>query len=59
VKPWQPIRQSADGRRKVPKPNPGKTGDDKNKHGNNENISSDSKKPNRTVHAYVHGMVEG
>jgi hypothetical protein len=46
-----------DGRRKVPKPNPGKPGDDKNKHGNNENTSSDSKTPNRTVHAYVHGPV--
>jgi hypothetical protein len=42
----------------VPKPNPGKTGDDKNKHRNNENISSDSKKPNGTVHAYVHGSVK-
>jgi hypothetical protein len=59
VKPWQPIRLSADRRKKVPKPNPGKTGDDKNKHGNNENISSDPKKTNRTLHAYVHGTVEG
>jgi hypothetical protein len=43
----------------VPKPNPGKTGDDKNEHGNNENISSDSKKLHPAAYAYVHGMVEG
>jgi hypothetical protein len=43
----------------VPKPNPGKTGDDKNKHWNNENISFDSKKTLRAVYAYVHGMVRG
>jgi hypothetical protein len=43
----------------VPKPNPGKAGDDKNKHGNNENISSDSKKPISAAYAYVHGMVKG
>jgi hypothetical protein len=41
----------------VPKPNPGKTGDDKNKHENNENISFDSKKPHLAVLAYVHGSV--
>jgi len=38
----------------VPKPNPGKPGDDKNKHGNNENISFDSKQLNDAAHAYVH-----
>jgi hypothetical protein len=39
----------------VPKPNPGKTGDDKNKHENNENVSFDSKK----LHpAYGHGVVK-
>jgi hypothetical protein len=39
----------------VPKPNPGKTGDDKNKHGNNENFSFGSKK----LHpAYGHGVVK-
>jgi hypothetical protein len=54
VKPWQPIRPSADGRKKVPKPNPGKTGDDKNKHKDNENISSDSKKLLSAGYAYVH-----
>jgi hypothetical protein len=43
----------------VPKPNPGKPGDDKNKHGNNENISSDSKKLQPAVSAYGHGMVRG
>jgi hypothetical protein len=41
----------------VPKPNPGKTGDDKNKHENNENISFDSKKPLSATYAYVHGTV--
>jgi hypothetical protein len=42
----------------VPKPNPGKTGDDKNKHGNNENVSSDSIKLHPAAHAYVHVMVK-
>jgi hypothetical protein len=41
----------------VPKPNPGKTGDDKNKHENNENTSFDSKKHYPVAHAYVHGQV--
>jgi hypothetical protein len=43
----------------VPKPNPGKTGDDKNRHGNNENISFDSKKLNSSAPAYGHGKIEG
>jgi hypothetical protein len=43
----------------VPKPNPGKPGDDKNKHKNNENTSFDSKKPHPVVLAYGHGMIEG
>jgi len=38
----------------VPKPNPGKTGDDKNKHCNNENFSFDSKKTLSAAYAYVH-----
>jgi hypothetical protein len=38
----------------VPKPNPGKTGDDKNKHGNNENISSDPQQIHSAAHAYAH-----
>jgi len=38
VKPWQPILRKWE---KVPKPNPGKPGDDKNKHGNHEFNSSD------------------
>jgi len=38
----------------VPKPNPGKPGDDKNKHGNNEHISSDSQQFHYTAYAYVH-----
>jgi hypothetical protein len=41
----------------VPKPNPGKTGDDKNKHENNENISFDSIKLFPAVSAYGHGTV--
>jgi hypothetical protein len=43
----------------VPKPNPGKTGDDKNKHENNENISFDSIKLFPAVSAYGHGKREG
>jgi hypothetical protein len=43
----------------VPKPNPGKPGDDKNKHENNENISFDSKTLCSAICAYVHGMVTG
>jgi hypothetical protein len=43
----------------VPKPNPGKTGDDKNKHGNNENISFDSTKLYPAVPAYGDGKVRG
>jgi len=41
----------------VPKPNPGKPGDDKNKHGNNEAISSDPKQSYDAAHAYGHGSV--
>jgi hypothetical protein len=43
----------------VPKPKPGKTGDNKNKHRNNENFSIDSKKTISAAYAYVHGMVTG
>jgi hypothetical protein len=42
----------------VPKPNPGKTGDDKKKHGNNENISSDPERPYDAANAYVHVQVK-
>jgi hypothetical protein len=38
----------------VPKPNPGKTGDDKNKHRSNEHISSDSQQFHHAAHAYAH-----
>jgi hypothetical protein len=41
----------------VPKPNPGKPGDDKNKHENNEDYSFDSKRLYPAVSAYGHGMV--
>jgi hypothetical protein len=43
----------------VPKPNPGKKGDDKNKHGKNENTSSASKKLHPAADAYVHVMKGG
>jgi len=36
---------------------PGKTGDDKNKHRNNESISFDSKKLNSAAPAYGHGKI--
>jgi len=38
----------------VPTPNPGKPGDDKNKHGNHEVISSDPKQSYDAAHAYGH-----
>jgi len=41
----------------VPKPNPGKSGDDKNEHDENENIFSDPSKPSNEAHAYGHGAV--
>jgi hypothetical protein len=42
----------------VPKPNPGKPGDDKNKHENNERNSFDSQQFHHAAHAYVHVPVE-
>jgi len=42
----------------VPKPNPGKPGDDKNKHGNHEDISSDQKQSYDAAHAYGHVPVK-
>jgi hypothetical protein len=36
---------------------PEKTGDDKNKHGNNESISFNSKKLNSAAPAYGHGVL--
>jgi hypothetical protein len=37
---------------------PEKPGDDKNKHGNHEFISSDPKKSHHAAHAYVHVPVK-
>jgi len=42
----------------VPKPNPVKPGDDKNKHGNNERISSDPQQLHHAAHAYAHVLVK-
>jgi hypothetical protein len=42
----------------VPKPNPVKTGDDKNKHEENEDIPSGSKKQLLPAYAYVHVQTE-
>ena len=41
----------------VPKPNPGKTGDDKNEHYDNETFFSDQSGPSEAAHAYGHGVV--
>ena len=38
----------------VPKPNPGNTGDDKNKHEDNERIYSDPQPPSNAANAYGH-----
>jgi hypothetical protein len=42
----------------VPKPNPGKSGDDKNKHDNHECNSFDSQQLHNAAHAYVHVPVK-
>jgi len=36
---------------------PSNSGDDKNKHGNHEDISSDPKQPYDAAHAYGHALV--
>jgi hypothetical protein len=55
-KPWQPILNIW---KTVPKPNPGKTGDDKNfKRLRNENNSSDTSQLHHAAHAYVHVLVK-
>ena len=41
----------------MPKPNPGKTGDDKNEHYDNETFFSDQSGPSEAAHAYGHGAV--
>jgi hypothetical protein len=42
----------------VPKPNPGKTGDDKNKHGTHECYSFNSQQFYDAAYAYVHAPVK-
>jgi len=41
----------------VPKPNPGKSGDDKNKHGIHECNSFNAQQLHHATHAYVHALV--
>jgi hypothetical protein len=43
----------------VPKPNPAKPGDDKNKHENNEKISTVPERSKNDTNAYVHVPVKG